>query len=61
MTYIVTKDNTYYPSVAYFDDRDAARKQRDEWLEDMRSDGEKYTCKVCIAKILEEDECKSDY
>lgn len=59
--FIVTKNNTYYPSVEYFGSIEEANTQRDEWLAEMASVHGEYDCEVTVAEVRETRVVRSDY
>ena len=61
MTYIVTKNNPYYPSVEYFGTLDKAKAQQEEWLKEMASPDGTHTCEVTVATVIDTYTVKSAY
>lgn len=61
MSYIVTKNNPFYPSVEYCDTLEEALKQRDEWISDLNCEDGKHNVKIAISSIIETTCIKSHY
>lgn len=59
--YVITKNNPFYPSVAYRETLDEARAVAAEFEEEMASKTGEYECRITIAEVVEDRTVRSDY
>jgi|APEBP8051072661_1049379.scaffolds.fasta_scaffold10980_3 hypothetical protein len=59
--FVITKNNPYYPSVAYRETLDEACKVAGEFEQDMTSEDGEYECRITIAEVVEDKIVRSDH
>ena len=59
--YVVTKNNPFYPHVAYRETLEEARTVAAEFEGEMASETGKYECRITIAEVVEDKTVRSNY
>lgn len=61
MRFVVTKNNSYYPSVDYYETLEEANAKRDEWIESLQCKDGEYECEITVAIVIETISINTDY